>query len=173
MNGRDRPLTLWQGDQLLGELRSQPPMHDSPKRSNPKHPSLTAFLIRPAGAPPCEGVWQIHTGMPGIGVQQYPVEPDVVAERDQRVGRHRPNPGPAALEPMSEEEARGVPVERQLTVRDAAGTTYLPLQIHVQETRFELEDYATVLKATPADVLVDGVAWTVLVSFASEDDAPG
>jgi len=73
---------------------------------------------------------------------------------------------------MSPDEAKGVPAERQLTVQDDAGNVHLPLQIHLRESRFEPEHYANVLNEAPAEALVDGVVWTVLVAFASALDAP-
>ena len=157
---------------MLGELRPRSPVADSRNRASRKPPSLSAFLVRATDAPPCVGVWQIHAGIPSIGVQQYPVEPDIVAERAQLAARHQSNPGPFALQPMSPEEAKGVAAELQLTVHDAAGRVYLPLQVHLQESRFEPEHYASVLKEAPPEALVDGTVWTVLVVFASDADAP-
>jgi hypothetical protein len=73
---------------------------------------------------------------------------------------------------MSPDEAKGVPVEKQLTVHDASGRVYLPLQISLLESRFEPEHYADALREAPPNALVDGVVWTILVVFASEIDAP-
>ena len=165
-------LTLWRGGQLLGELHPRSPAADSRERPSRKPPSLSAVLVRAPGAPPCDGVWQVHAGIPGIGVQQYPVELDIVAERAQLAARHQSNPGPFALRPMSPEEAKGVAAELQLTVHDAAGRVYLPLQVRLQESRFEPEHYASALKEAPPEALVDGTVWTVLVVFASDSDAP-
>jgi hypothetical protein len=165
-------LTLWRGAQLLGELRRRSTPHHSSERSRRREPSLSALLVRQAGAPPLEGIWQIHAGIPGIGVQQHAVEPDIVAERANRAAQHQSNSGPVALRPMSPEQAAGVAAELQLTVHDATGKVYLPLQLRLQESRFEPEHYASVLKEAPAEAIVDGVVWTVFVAFASETDAP-
>ena len=167
-------LTLWRGDQLLGELRPRPSTHTSTSRGRSSHkpPTLSAILVRNSDAARLEGVWQIHSGIPGIGVQQYPVEVDIVAERYTRGARSPSNPGPVALRPMSPEEARGVATEVQLTVHNAAGRVYLPLQLRLQESRFEPEHYATALEEAPAEALVDGVVWTVFIVFASDIDAP-
>jgi len=73
---------------------------------------------------------------------------------------------------MSRDEAKGVPVENQLTVHDAAGCIYRPLQISLLESRYEPEHYADALREAPPSALVDGVVWTVLVVFSSELDAP-
>ena len=73
---------------------------------------------------------------------------------------------------MSPDEAKGVPAELQLTVRDSGDRVYLPLQIALRESRFQPEHYANVLKEAPPEALVDGVVWTILVVFASETDAP-
>lgn len=165
-------LTLWRGDQLLGELlpRSSERQTSNPRAGKP--PSLAAFLIRAADAPPCEGTWQFAPPIPGIGVQQRPVEPDIVAQRHQRSTPPQPSSGPVALRPMSPDEAKGVPAERQLTVHDASGRVYRPLQVSLLESRFEPEHYADALREGPPHALVDGVVWTVLVVFASEIDAP-
>ena len=165
-------LTLWRGDQLVGELltRSSPRQTTSHRAGKP--PQLAAFLVRAADAPPCESIWQVAPPIPGIGVRQRPLEPDIVAQRYQRSARPQPSAGPATLHAMSPDEANGVPVEKQLTVRDASGRAYLPLQISLLESRFEPEYYADALREAPANALVDGVVWTVLVVFASEADAP-
>ena len=163
-------LTLWRGDQRLGELIPRSPERQISSHRPGKPPSLAAFLIRDTDAPPCEGIWQIAPLIPGIGVQQHPVEPDIVAQRHQRSAPPRRNS--AALQPMSPEDAKGVPVERQLTVRDARDRVYRPLQVSLLESRYEPEHYAAALQEAPPNALVDGVMWTVLVVFASEIDAP-
>jgi hypothetical protein len=164
-------LTLWRGDQLLGELvpRLFTPQIWTPRAGRP--PSLAAFLVRAADAPSCESLWQVAPPIPGVGVQQYPVGPDIVAQRYQRSGPP-PRSGPVALREVSPDAARGVPVERQLTVHDASGRVYLPLQISLVESRFESEHYTDALREAPLNALVDGVVWTALVVFASEIDAP-
>jgi hypothetical protein len=165
-------LTLWRGDTLIGELLPRSPEHQVSRRRPGTPPSLAAFLIRSQDAPPCESTWQIAPPLPGVGVQQRPIEPDVVADRHQRGARSHPSSGPVALHPMSPEEAQGVPVERQLTVHDASGQIYLPLQIYLLESRFEPEHYADALHDVPLNALVDGVVWTVLAVFGSTIDAP-
>jgi hypothetical protein len=161
-------LTLWRGGRLLGELlpRSAPPQ----RQRAGKPPSLTAFLIRSADASPCEGIWQVAPPIPGVGVQQRPIEPDIVAQRYQRAMPHQSSAGP--LHPMSPDEAKGVPVEQQLTVHDASGRIYRPLHVSLSESRYEPEHYADALREAPPHALVEGVVWTVLVVFASEVDAP-
>jgi hypothetical protein len=76
------------------------------------------------------------------------------------------------LRPLSPAEAAGIPIAEQFTVRDAAGRSYLPLQIAIRESRFEPEHYADVLREAPEAAMIDGVAWTVHVVFVSENDAP-
>ncbi len=73
---------------------------------------------------------------------------------------------------MSADEAKGVPVAKQLTVHDASGRVYRPLQISLLESRYQPEHYADALREAPPNALVDGVVWTVLGLFASEGDAP-
>jgi len=161
-------LTLWRGDQLLGELLPRSAAHQQQRADKP--PSLAAFLVRSADAPPCESVWQFAPPIPGVGVQQRPVEPDIVAQRYQRAAGRQASSG--ALHPMSPDEAKGVPAEKQLTVHDASSRVYRPLQISLLESRYEPEHYADALREAPPNVLVDGVVWTVLVVFASEVDSP-
>ena len=163
-------LTLWRGNERVGELLPRSTAHQKQRAGKP--PSLAAFLVRSADAPPCESVWQFAPPIPGVGVQQRPVEPDVVAHRYQRAMRPQRSSGPAALHPMSSPEAKGVPEEKQLTVHDASGRVYRPLQISLLESRYEPEHYADALREAPPNALVDGVVWTVLVVFASEVDAP-
>jgi hypothetical protein len=163
-------LTLWRGNQLVGELLPRSAAHQRQRAGKPR--SLAAFLIRSADAPPCEGVWQFAPPISGVGVQQRPVEPDIVAQRYQRAARPQPSSGPAALHAVSADEARGVPAEQQLTVHDASGRVYRPLQISLLESRYEPEHYADALQEAPSNALVDGVIWTVHVTFASELDAP-
>ena len=165
-------LTLWRGEELLGELRLRAPSPSECPHASGKPPSVSAFLIPAANRADLEGVWQIHFPIPGLGVQQYPVEPDIVADRHRRASTRKTNPGPEALTPMSPEEVKGVPRERQLTVRDAAGQSFLPLQVHLEEVRYEPEYYEVVLRDAPAEVLVDGSVWWVLVVFTSELEAP-
>ena len=122
-------LTLWRGDELLGELLPRSSARQTSNQRPGKPPSLAAFLVRAADAPPCEGIWQVAPPVPGFGVQQFPVEPDIVVQRYQRAARPQPHSGSGALHPVSPDEAKGVPVEKQLTVHDASGQVYLPLQI--------------------------------------------
>jgi hypothetical protein len=164
-------LTLWRGNQLVGELLPRSPAHQPHQRAG-KPPSVAAFLVRSADAPPFEGVWQFAPPFPGMGVQQRPVEPDIVAQRYRRATRAQPSPGPVALQPMSPDEAKGIPVENQLTVHEASGRIYRPLQVVLRESRYEPEHYADALREAPPNALVDGVVWTVLVVFTSELDAP-
>lgn len=165
-------LTLWRGDELLGELLPRSPERQVSSRRPGKPPSLAAFLIRDVDGPRCEGIWQFAPPLPGIGVQQRPREPDIVAQRYQRATRPQTSSGPVALHPMSPDEAKGIPIEQQLTVHDAEGRVYRPLQISLLESRFEPEHYADALREAPPNALVNGVVWTVLVVFASEIDAP-
>ncbi len=73
---------------------------------------------------------------------------------------------------MSPEDAKGVPAELQLTVHDADGRVYRPLQVRLQESHFEPDHYASALQEVPSEARINGVVWTVFVVFASDDDAP-
>jgi hypothetical protein len=166
-------LTLWRGDQLLGALQKRAP---SPREQRPRPgrpPSLSAVLIPAPEAPALSGVWQIHIELGTYSaVRQFPVEPDIVAERYQKAPSHRSHSGPVELQPMSPAEAAGVTLEEQLTVRDADGTAFLPLQIQLLEVRYEPALYEAALREVPSEALVNGSVWCVFVSFASELEAP-
>lgn len=165
-------LTLWRGDRLLGELRTRAPdPYEQPRRRD-KPPSMSAVLVATPSAQ-LVGVWQLHTPILGFpGVHQYPVEPDIVADRARRSAAREVNPGPVELQPMSPEEAQGVPREVQLTVRDAEGRLYLPLQIRLGEVRYEPAQYEIALREIPAEALSNGSVWCAFVVFASDIDAP-
>jgi hypothetical protein len=137
-----------------------------------KPPQLAAFLVRAANSRPLESVWQVAVPFAGVGVQQHPLEPDVVAQRYQRSGRPQTTSGSGALHPISPDQANGVPIEQQLTVHDASGRVYLPRQIALLESRYEPDRYADALREAPPTALADGVVWTVHVVFASAIDAP-
>jgi hypothetical protein len=158
---------------LLGELRKRAP---SPYEQGPrpgKLPSLSAVLIPAADAPALNGLRQVYVQLgPLSTVQQFPVEPDIVAERYRRAAVPQTNPGPVALHPMSPAEAAGVPRDVQLTVRDADGTAFLPRQIQLLEVRYEPALFEVALREVPTEALVNGSVWCVFVSFASEFEAP-
>ncbi len=165
-------LTLWRGDHFLGELRKRAPSPYEQPRRRDRPPSLSAVLVAAPGAP-LVGVWQVRPPIPGFAaVHQYPVEPDIVAERGRRDATHQVNSGPIALQPMSPEEAQGVPREVQLTVRDAEGREYLPLQVLLEEVRYEPAQYEVALREIPAEALINGSVWCAFVVFASDLDAP-
>lgn len=119
------------------------------------------------------GVWQVQLPLPGSSsIHQYPVEPDIVAERSRHGSVAEVNPGHVVLQPMSPEEAKGVPRDVQLTVRDAGGRVHLPLQIRLQELRYEPEHYEIALREVPAEALMNGSVWWAFLVFASEIDLP-
>jgi hypothetical protein len=165
-------LTLWRGDQLLGELRKRAlSPHDQPRRPG-KPPSLSTVVIAAPGAQ-LIGVWQVNPPFPGFAaVQQFPVEPDIVADRGRREATRVVNPGPIALQAMSPEEAQGVPREVQLTVHDAEGRVYLPLQVRLEEVRYEPAQYEIALGEIPAEALINGSVWCAFIVFASDLDVP-
>ncbi len=99
--------------------------------------------------------------------------PDIVAERWRHGSVAEVNPGHVVLQPMSPEEAEGVPRDVQLTVQDAGGRVHLPLQIRLQELRYEPEHYEIALREAPAEALMNGSMWWAIVVFASEIDLPG
>jgi hypothetical protein len=166
-------LSLWRGDQLLGTLRKRAssPLEQRPRPGQP--PSLSAVLIPAVEASALSGVWQVHIEIGTFSaVEQFPVEPDIVAERYRHVATQQSNSGPLKLQPMSRAEAAGVPREVHLTVRDADGTAFLPRQISLSEVRYEPALYEVALREVPSEALVNGSVWCVFVSFASELEAP-
>jgi hypothetical protein len=165
-------LTLWRGDHLLGELLERASNLGVQPNRRDKPPPLSAVLLAAPGAR-LSGVWQVHVPIPGFAaVHQYPVEPDIVADRGRRDATRSVNPGSVALHPMSPEEAKGVPRDVQLTVRDGEGQEYLPLQVHLEEVRYEPAQSETVSREIPAEALINGSVWCVFVVFASDRDAP-
>lgn len=165
-------LTLWRGDQLLGELRTRAPDPHEPPRRPDRPQTLSAMLVAAPNAQPM-GVWQVQLPLPGSSsIHQYPVEPDIVAERSRHGSVAEVNPGHVVLQPMSPEEAKGVPRDVQLTVRDAGGRVHLPLQIRLQELRYEPEHYEIALREVPAEALMNGSVWWAFLVFASEIDLP-
>jgi hypothetical protein len=134
---------------------------------------LSAALVPAVNAPALSSIWQIHVTIGTFSaVEQFPIEPDIVAERYRRVAAHHATTGPIELQPMSAAEAAGVPSEVQLRVQDADGTAFLPRQIGLQEVRYEPALYEVALREVPSEALVNGSVWCVFVSFASEVDAP-
>ena len=166
-------MTLWRGDQLLGALIARArSAHELPP-ARPKPPSLSAFLVPTPDAAALKGVWQI--ALPpesGIGVQQHAVEPDVVAERDQRAATRPSNTGPMPLRRMSPEAAAGVSPDVQLTVQAEDGAVYLPRQIRLQEVRYEGALFDDALREVPQEALINGSIWCAFIAFASDAEAP-
>lgn len=166
-------LTLWRGDQLLGELIARSPSGYERPPMRHKPPSLSAFLVPAQDAVAPDGVWQLaYPPEIGIGVQQHTVEPDIVAEREQRAATRVTTPGPVVLEPISPEAVAGVSRDMQLTVRAADGTAYLPRQLHLQELRYEQALFETILREVPREALINGSVWCAFIGFASDAEAP-
>ena len=82
-------LTLWRGNQLLGELRKRAPspFEQGPRPGRPR--LLSAVLVPAVDAPALSGMWQIHVPIGTFSaVEQFPIEPDIVAERYRRAAAH-------------------------------------------------------------------------------------
>jgi len=172
------PLTLWRGDQLLGELNPRDAYVD-PEQAPYEHDAFAAILIPTDDARDLGGMWQI--AMPpefGVGVQQRQVEVDVVAERAERmqssarrrVGQEADH-GFVALEPMSAEAIAGVPPDVQLTVRTTDGKVFLPRQIHVQQMCFGPPETAVIPRGVPFAAVIDGSVWYVHIDFDPGNDS--
>jgi hypothetical protein len=156
---------------LLGTLHKRPPSPFEVDRRD-KSPSLSAVLV-PAPGAQLIGVWQVRTPIPGFAaIHQYPVEPDIVAERRRRATSRPAKRNLAVLHPMSPDEIHGVPREAQLTVRDAEDRGYLPQQITLEEVRYEPAQSEIPLREVPANALINGSVWCVFVVFDSTLDAP-
>lgn len=166
-------LTLWRGDQLLGALRTRAPSAYEQRPRPGKPPSLSAVLIPSVEARALSGVWQVHIEIGTFSaVRQFPIEPDIVAERYRRPAAQQQHSGPLELRPLSPAEAAGVPREVQLVVRDADGAAFLPRMIQLVEVRYEPALYEVALREVPSEALVNGSVWCVFISFASEAEAP-
>ena len=134
---------------------------------------VSAFLVPDPHAPQLRGVWQVAVRLgTHLSVQQFPLEPDIVAERAHRHAARPTNPGPIALQPMSADAIAGAAREVQLTVQDADGKVFLPRQIHLEEVRLEPAHYESALRECPREALVSGSVWWVFVSDLSESAAP-
>lgn len=158
-------LTLWRGEQLLGELRRRAAMSQQRGPRPERAPMLPAVLLPSADRPVLSGVWQIQLVNAG-SVAQVPIEPDIVAERSLRT----PAPSSGALEPMSSDHI--VPVEMQLTVRDERGHVFLPRHIHVQEIRFRPDELDLVRHGAPPEALAGGSIFHVLIVFDPDVETP-
>ena len=161
--GSAMTFTLWRGSRLLGELHPLP--DDGPDPGDP--PSFLALLVPAPDAPAFDAVWQVQFAHPEIVVRHLPVEPDAGAERDQRAAPHQTKSVRVAGRRVSPDEAKGVPPELQLTVRDAAGNVYLPQQLVLDKNLVVPEHVVSALLGETAASL-DGVVWTVGVVFASD-----
>jgi len=165
-------LTLWRGEQLLGELVRRPARHVDAERRAGESPSFSGFLIRATNAAPLEGVWQVKPRLPGFGLLQHALKPDIVAERYRNTGSSNSDAPVERAWPVTADAPPAVLVEHQLTIRDASGRVYLPQSIAIRESRFEPKQFAGVLREAPAEALVNGVLWTIHAVFMSEIDSP-
>jgi hypothetical protein len=154
------PLTLWRGEQLLGEIHLRTPLAAG---------TLDGVLLPAAGPPRLASLWQVRVPPPfGEVVMEHPLEPDVVAERGRR--DQRATPGPVALTPVGPDEAAGLPPERQLQVRDDAGAALPVTLVMLLEHRPDRAAPSRELAALPPRALVGGSVW--LVTARVDADAP-
>lgn len=164
------PLTLWRGPQLCGALHVREPSgRESPAKPG-QPPQLSALLLPVDGLQGLSGVMQtIATIVPGRPVFQHALRPDVVSERATRAKESASQSGSEPLLPLTPEQARGVPVEQQFTLRSSAGETVLPRLISVQEIR--LDDVASGSgreEELPPGAQHHGSIWSVFVVFESD-----
>ncbi len=160
--------TLWRGEQRLGTLLPRASAQDGITSPNLNRRMLTAFLVRAADSPPFEGVWQIFMGFPGLGVEQMPVEVDVLATREQRLERQSTHARHVVLQEMSPEEIAGVPPAQQLTMRNGTTVPILPQQIQLRAMQFSAEHHERVLRDVPAEAIDGDLVWMVTASFAPQ-----
>jgi hypothetical protein len=148
------PISLWQGDRLLGAL------HIRPSSSAKK---LEAVLIPNADALPLSGVWQHEDFIPGsTAILQDIAEPDIVEERHKKPIHE--DSGPVHLTLIPPGEPRGVPREQQLYLRTDDGTTINTRNLTLLEHRPHPKHPDPEIATLPASALITGSVWLVWAS---------
>jgi hypothetical protein len=127
-------------------------------------------LVPARGVPPLARLWQVRWPAEFGGVDQQPLAPEAGGAIPALASEFRP--GPVALVPETPGEAAGVPVERQLVVRDAAGRALPDRQILLQAHRPDPSPPGPELADVPAVAVVAGWVWRVDVQLASDAPAP-
>jgi len=151
--------TLWRGDTLLGHLVPHHPVVDEDHRV-----VGTSGILRLAPTcPPLESVWQVSTGFQDslheslIGPVQYGANGPRRQAQSKAFAVLVAKPG--------NEQNRGVPVERLLTIRDANGTVLPTKSVMLQ--LIEVEDGVPINALHRARGLSDDARsiWTVTFSL--------
>lgn len=150
------PCTLWRGPQLLGDLHLRERTAEG----------LSGILIPVDGLDDLVGVMQTELGVfPGSPVFQSPVEPMVVPEPHSAHPRSSGNSGPVPLKRLTEEEAKGIAPELQLSIRDEAGARLIARMILLSEFRFSSGLAARAFAELP-DVMADkNRVWMVVAAL--------
>lgn len=166
--------TLWRGAELLGEfhMRPAPPPPPQPYGRSRQFEHLSAFLI-PADGATLNGVQQIRIPvLDEVRVFQVPIEPSISSRQDVPASARRSR-SLVALEPMTPEEALGVPPAAQLRLIGEDGEELQPRAIWLHECRYDPEIFALVrngipgesVEAIPAEAYVNGSVWSVMFAF--------
>jgi hypothetical protein len=163
MNGSELPqgqhrsvelFALYRGDVLLGHFEgSRPVMHHDVEVGR------VGFLDLIDPSTPVEAIMQtVSRIMPGVRQSRFPA-------RSEEGRSH----AVAALRPMTEEEARGVPPELQLRIGLPDGTVIVPTLVHIRQ--FELPEGVDVAELPAAYGLPDRPLPRWMISFADVDES--
>ncbi len=149
-------LSLWRGDRELGKIHAQEPPTDS---------KLVGVLVPCVGVEALGGVMQtqflLGSSRP---VFQHPLA--LLSLADGFTSARAANPGPVLLARLSEEEAQGVPLDLQLSIRDGEGRIVYPTSIlTLQAVQRPAHRMAQDELELPAGALVNGCLWMVLAIF--------
>ena len=166
------PLTLWRGSQLLGELRMHSPAISLPDRRPRQFHARSAFLI-PAEGVALEGVQQMRISVLNeTRVFQDPIEPSV-SSKEGAPDLRRDNRPIAALEPMTPEEALGVPYAAQLRLVGDEDEELETRALWLHESRYDPDVFSLFqhgipgesMERIPTEAYVRGSVWTVTFAF--------
>lgn len=166
------PLTLWRGSEILGELRMHSGTASTRDRRARQFHTRTAFLIPSAGVE-LEGVQQVHIPvLDETRVFQNPIEPSV-SSQDDALNLSRESRRFAALEPMSPEEALGVPYAAQLRLVGDGGEELETHALWLHESRYDPQIFSLIqngipgesMEPIPTEAYVGGSVWTLAFAF--------
>jgi hypothetical protein len=164
--------TLWRGSELLGELLMRVHTSPSPDRGPRQFLTHSAYLI-PAEGVTLNGVQQMRIPvLDETRVFQDTIEPSISSRQDSPDPTRRSRPV-VALEPMTPEEALGVPYSSQLRLVGEDGEELQPRAIWLHERRYDSTTFTLIqngipgepVEAIPSEAYVNGSVWDVLFAF--------